>query len=133
MYHVTQVRKGGMNRELHRMFDRLSGRTTTFVASTTASSAAGSARADGLVAINPSRFQVKQVKSLFNYLLVSLYMIIPDSCCGSQMFHQGFRPGQLSGLQGGKGILRVHKARDHLGKERGQSQSFFMAIYSTYP
>lgn len=50
-----EVRSGpmGRNRELHRLFDTLQGR-----AGAAGPGAAGEARPDGLVPINPSRFQV---------------------------------------------------------------------------
>ena len=69
-----------MNRELHRMFDSLSGRTTAFVPATGtgagAAAAAGggggaaatAARADGLVPVNPSRFQVSSSHETFDAL-----------------------------------------------------------------
>ena len=68
-----------MNRELHRMFDSLSGRTTAFVpaagtgagaaaAAAGGGGAAAAARADGLVPVNPSRFQVSSSHETFDAL-----------------------------------------------------------------
>ncbi len=51
--HCSQVVATGMNRELHRLFDNLAGRTTTFAGR------AGRAETSGLRPVNPPRFQVK--------------------------------------------------------------------------
>ncbi len=48
-----------MNRELHRLFDNLQGRTTAFAGA--AGAGAGAARPDGLVPVDPARFQVLSV------------------------------------------------------------------------
>jgi len=55
----TEVKTGGkgMNRELHRLFDTLQGREATG----TAEDGEPKARPDGLIPINPSRFQVLHV------------------------------------------------------------------------
>lgn len=51
--------KKGMNREIHRLFATLQGRAPTVGA--TGAGVPGEARADGLVPVNPSRFQVLHV------------------------------------------------------------------------
>lgn len=50
-----EVQGRGINRELHRMFDHLAGRTTPHTVTVTVPNA------DGLISVNPSRFQVLRV------------------------------------------------------------------------
>ncbi len=59
-----QVRgRAGMNRELHRLFDNLAGRTTAFRAAA-GSAGGGGPRPDGLVPVDPARFQVRSTTTL---------------------------------------------------------------------